>query len=240
MFSQYDAVQTALTKEIAIIQGPPGTGKTYVGLKVAQILLDNRQVWTQNIDPKPMLVVCYTNHALDQFLVEMAKFCPKEFVRIGSRCKNEFLEPYNLKKIRLLMRSEKKVRLDIRNSIKDCSRELSDLRERVERKSAILEATTKGIIGEKALRMDIPEKHYKSLLEKDFDVTGRPNSIMMYWLTEGMLMKSDDNGEEDGCESLEKKVMQKILEATELKKDPSFERREIHCLHPKKKAQMYR
>ncbi|PVD21344.1 hypothetical protein C0Q70_19517 [Pomacea canaliculata] len=238
--SQYDAVQTALTKEIAIIQGSPGTGKTYVGLKVAQILLDNRQVWTQNIDPKPMLVVCYTNHALDQFLAQMTEFCPNGIVRVGSRCTKEFLEQYNLKKIRLVMRSEKKVRLDIHNSIKDCSREQSVLRERVERLSATLEATTKGIIGEKALKMEMPEQHCKSLLEKDFHVTGRPNSIMMYWLTEGMLMKSDDKGEKDGCESLEKKVMQKILEAAELKQDPSFERSEIYCLHPKKKAQMYR
>ena len=32
--SQYEALQTALTKEVAVIQGPPGTGKTFLGLKV--------------------------------------------------------------------------------------------------------------------------------------------------------------------------------------------------------------
>ena len=35
--SQLRAVQTALTRRIAIIQGPPGTGKTYIGLKVVQV-----------------------------------------------------------------------------------------------------------------------------------------------------------------------------------------------------------
>lgn len=40
-------------------------GKTYVGLKIARALLDNHQAWSSG---RPMLVVCYTNHALDQFL----------------------------------------------------------------------------------------------------------------------------------------------------------------------------
>lgn len=41
-------------------------GKTYVGLKIAQALLNNQDLWKE--DNTPMLVVCYTNHALDQFL----------------------------------------------------------------------------------------------------------------------------------------------------------------------------
>ena len=44
------------------------SGKTYVGLKIAQALLTNRNVWNDVDDQSPMLVVCYTNHALDQFL----------------------------------------------------------------------------------------------------------------------------------------------------------------------------
>ena len=35
--SQLRAVQTALTRRLAIIQGPPGTGKTHIGLKVVQV-----------------------------------------------------------------------------------------------------------------------------------------------------------------------------------------------------------
>lgn len=66
------------------------SGKTYVGLKIAQALLTNKELWNDPINVRymddddlddddleldlnvggeaPMLVVCYTNHALDQFL----------------------------------------------------------------------------------------------------------------------------------------------------------------------------
>ena len=65
--SQLEAMKMALTQKVSVIQGPPGTGKTYIGMKIVQALLINRHVW----DParnSPLLVVCYTNHALDQFL----------------------------------------------------------------------------------------------------------------------------------------------------------------------------
>jgi superfamily II DNA or RNA helicase len=66
--SQYRACQLALTSRFALIQGPPGTGKTYVGLKIAQALLDNQELWSGE-DKSPILMVSYTNHALDQFLM---------------------------------------------------------------------------------------------------------------------------------------------------------------------------
>ncbi|XP_009952265.1 PREDICTED: NFX1-type zinc finger-containing protein 1-like [Leptosomus discolor] len=66
--SQMQALSLALTKELAIIQGPPGTGKTYVGLKIVQALLTNKHVWQSTVQKSPILIVCYTNHALDQFL----------------------------------------------------------------------------------------------------------------------------------------------------------------------------
>ena len=100
--SQFNALKMALSQEISIIQGPPGTGKTFIGLKIVQALLLNRSVW----DPcnnSPILVVCYTNHALDQFLEKILKIqsrtdCPK-VVRIGGRCKNEQLKPCTLANI---------------------------------------------------------------------------------------------------------------------------------------------
>jgi len=66
--SQLRAFQLALTKKFAIIQGPPGTGKTYVGLKIARVLLDTASLWEDEEDRSPILMVSYTNHALDQFL----------------------------------------------------------------------------------------------------------------------------------------------------------------------------
>ena len=66
--SQMCAFKLALTKEFAVIQGPPGTGKTYVGLKIAQALLQNTSFWLKRGERSPILMVSYTNHALDQFL----------------------------------------------------------------------------------------------------------------------------------------------------------------------------
>lgn len=58
----------ALTKRFAVIQGPPGTGKTYVGLKIARVLLQSASLWQNGEEHSPILMVSYTNHALDEFL----------------------------------------------------------------------------------------------------------------------------------------------------------------------------
>jgi len=97
--SQLTAVQMALTQELSLIQGPPGTGKTYIGLKIVEVLLQNKQTWDQNMT-SPILVVCYTNHALDQFLEGILKFDNKaNIIRIGGRSKCKEMEPYMLRKI---------------------------------------------------------------------------------------------------------------------------------------------
>ena len=90
--SQLEALKTALTQELAVIQGPPGTGKTFIGIKIAETYLKNRHVW----DPQrasPIFVVCYTNHALDQFLEGIQHIKGFEttpnIIRIGGRCKSE-------------------------------------------------------------------------------------------------------------------------------------------------------
>ena len=110
--SQRKAFISALTDEFVIIQGPPGTGKTYIGLQIAKTLLRNRRAWqkTQQKEdenlPKnikaSMLIVCYSNHALDQFLQEIAFFFPtdkrrEEIVRFVSQCKNPVTERFLIK-----------------------------------------------------------------------------------------------------------------------------------------------
>ena len=60
-------------------------------------LLENRNQWDPD-KTSPMLMVCYTNHALDQFLEKVLEFLPKrEIIRVGGRCKSEQLEECNLK-----------------------------------------------------------------------------------------------------------------------------------------------
>nr|XP_020660108.1 NFX1-type zinc finger-containing protein 1-like [Pogona vitticeps] len=96
--SQISALRMALSTEFALIQGPPGTGKTFIGLKLLEVLLDNQALWNQ--DRTPCLVVCYTNHALDQFLEGILEFLPSGVVRIGGRSKNEKVMTCSLKNCR--------------------------------------------------------------------------------------------------------------------------------------------
>ena len=102
--SQLAAIKMALTQEIAVIQGPPGTGKTYIGYKIVQTLLQNRHIWDPN-STSPILVMCYTNHALDQFLEGIIHHkidndrTPK-IVRIGGRSQSEEIQKFNLKNVR--------------------------------------------------------------------------------------------------------------------------------------------
>ena len=96
--SQLEALRTAITTEFSVIQGPPGTGKTYVGAKIVRCLLENQNAWNPERN-SPMLMVCYTNHALDQFLEKVLEFLPsRKIIRVGGRSRSEKLEACNLKK----------------------------------------------------------------------------------------------------------------------------------------------
>ncbi|KAL4705941.1 hypothetical protein ACJJTC_017523 [Scirpophaga incertulas] len=92
--SQMEAYKFALTKEFSVIQGPPGTGKTFIGIKIASTLLRNL-----SLEGTPMLIICYTNHALDQFL-EGILGVTKNVVRLGSQSKSKILESYTLHNLR--------------------------------------------------------------------------------------------------------------------------------------------
>lgn len=110
---QYEAFRAALTKEFCIIQGPPGTGKTYLGLKIVETLIRNSEAWH---DDSPILVICYTNHALDQFL-EGVKKTTKSMIRVGGQSKSSELEEFNIKAIRSGFSLFTKEKYDERNMI---------------------------------------------------------------------------------------------------------------------------
>lgn len=61
-------------------------------MKIVYTLLENKLHWKKF---GPIVVVCLTNHALDQFLEGILK-CTKSVVRVGSRSKSETLQPYAL------------------------------------------------------------------------------------------------------------------------------------------------
>ncbi|XP_069160407.1 NFX1-type zinc finger-containing protein 1-like isoform X2 [Procambarus clarkii] len=104
--SQRRALHSALVRKLAIIQGPPGTGKTFVGLKITQVLLHNSQEWKNENQPSPILVVCFTNHALDQFLEGMSQYTDN-IVRVGSRTKSEIIARFQINQLAKNLRSRR-------------------------------------------------------------------------------------------------------------------------------------
>ncbi|KAF9378427.1 hypothetical protein CPB97_009588 [Podila verticillata] len=91
--TQATALVDTLRREVALINGPPGTGKTWIGIALMDVLLANKA----QSDCGPILCICYTNHALDQFLEHLLDKDIPNVVRVGARSKSERLEKYNLK-----------------------------------------------------------------------------------------------------------------------------------------------
>ncbi|KAF9042774.1 P-loop containing nucleoside triphosphate hydrolase protein [Hymenopellis radicata] len=77
--AQAKSLLSGLTQKLSIIQGPPGTGKSFIGALLAKFICD--------FSDQIILVVCYTNHALDQFLEELLDVgIPEhEMVRLGGK-----------------------------------------------------------------------------------------------------------------------------------------------------------
>lgn len=97
---QYEAFKMALTKELAIIQGPPGTGKTFIGLMIVETIIKNMYSKFSEFSTlkKPITVVCYTNHALDQFMEGIIQFTTN-VARIGGQTKSQAMKNYTLKNL---------------------------------------------------------------------------------------------------------------------------------------------
>uniref|UniRef100_A0A665VRZ3 Zinc finger, NFX1-type containing 1 n=1 Tax=Echeneis naucrates TaxID=173247 RepID=A0A665VRZ3_ECHNA len=197
--SQMKALKLALTNELAIIQGPPGTGKTYVGLKIAQALLTNQDIWRAG--SAPILVVCYTNHALDQFLEGIHKFLRNGIVRVGGRSNSEILKRFTLNE---LTRSH-----TFRATL---PQHLRAAYNRIESQSWRLECSLKGVLRESVLRRFISNEHWDSLNSPLVPVgfeTWNENrsSLIMDWLGLGSTVflqrETEDPDRNEGEEPME-------------------------------------
>lgn len=131
--SQHQAFKSALTNKFAVIQGPPGTGKTFLALKITEVLLNNKVS-----GDSPIVVICYTNHALDQFLEGILKYT-QNLIRIGSQSKNESLTKFNLNEIRkiekfrrtsyasILYRQTIREKIEIQESLESITSKIEEL-----------------------------------------------------------------------------------------------------------------
>ncbi|XP_053309484.1 NFX1-type zinc finger-containing protein 1 [Spea bombifrons] len=190
--SQMEALRLALTKELAIIQGPPGTGKTYVGLKIAQALLTNSDVWQIDGRENPVLVVCYTNHALDQFLEGIHRFLGKGIVRVGGRSNSEILKQFTLRELRGGGEYRRKRPLHLHRAYGDLYSQMKVSEQKLEEGGQILQCSTSGIIRETHLQKYIDIHHWDSLhyVLDDSDYFASPKqgkrSVIVEWLGLGI------------------------------------------------------
>jgi AAA domain len=86
------ALRDCLTRELAFTQGPPGTGKTFLGIALTRVLLASRS----NMNHKPILVICLTNHALDSFLGALLDVGITKIARIGRGSREEWTKKLEL------------------------------------------------------------------------------------------------------------------------------------------------
>ncbi|KAK5727064.1 hypothetical protein LTR15_002956 [Elasticomyces elasticus] len=77
--SQLLSLLAGLRQCVSLIQGPPGTGKSFIGALLAKALHDRTK--------EKILVICYTNHALDQFLEDLLDIGidQSRMVRLGAK-----------------------------------------------------------------------------------------------------------------------------------------------------------
>ncbi|XP_046848078.1 NFX1-type zinc finger-containing protein 1-like [Xenia sp. Carnegie-2017] len=152
--SQRIALTHVLKNRIGIIQGPPGCGKTFIGVKIVQLLL--------SLSPKlekPILLLTYKSHALDEFLKHMLEFCDiNDIVRIGSRSKEPKLESCNLKNFR----NESTYDSATNAMIKMTSDEINNIEEKIKEISKELERNS--YITQSSLVDEMKEEQLKSFI----------------------------------------------------------------------------
>ena len=77
----------------------------YPPTQIAKILLHNQNAWSANGKSGPILVVCYTNHALDQFLEGILEDHPEGIIRVGGRSQSEKIQELSLSKLKKVTKS---------------------------------------------------------------------------------------------------------------------------------------
>lgn len=207
--SQYRAVQNALSREFAIIQGPPGTGKTYIGLKVVKALLHNRSLWNtdraQGVeDNRPLLVVCYTNHALDQFLEGILSFFKGDILRLGSRSSSELMKQLNINNMRMTMRKRREVPREVHLARMRTKHEMKALQDEINKISERMEMAKRELLHEDTLQLVMGnfysrlvsgfEFRVREIMRYEFDWNKKKHqSAIVEWLGYGdMLIVGND------------------------------------------------
>ena len=196
--SQVKAFKMALSQQVSILQGPPGTGKTYIGLKIVQALLQNRNVW----DPmgnSPILVVCYTNHALDQFLdgiidVPIKGAQKPKIVRVGGRCKSEKIKECAMANLVYGMKTNREVPGNVYREVRDNRNTMKVLQEEIENQIGAINAMEGKMMTVEDIDNVMDDRHCQQIM---YGLQGVPeHRHLEVWLNLWLLPAYDDGEHE--------------------------------------------
>jgi hypothetical protein len=168
-------------------------GKTFLGVEIIKMLLHNQRVINPDKHANPILIVCYTNHALDQLLVIISDYLKgfSEIVRIGGRSKEERLNCCSLFSFRNYGFKSNVERLKVRSSIK-----------RINNHIKILDDLDRRIFKLVELHPYFSEKMYSSFIRKKCSQRISLTYLFNFWLgideiPEDSLDKKDDEDDEE-------------------------------------------
>ncbi|KAF5018987.1 hypothetical protein F66182_9005 [Fusarium sp. NRRL 66182] len=185
--AQLNSFINGLSRDLALIQGPPGTGKSFLG---ALILLAMLRLTTSRI-----LVLSYTNHALDQFLEDLIDIgvSPDQMVRLGSKStaatRDTLLRAYDGQRRFWLTMEEK----NILNVLREEERELSDELQDCSKKLAGRDTHPADILDYLELSdnftsawfaFQVPDDEGFQMVDANNKVL-RPETVYQYWLRDG-------------------------------------------------------
>lgn len=186
-----------------------GTGKTYIGLRIVEVLLTNTSQW-------PILIVCYTNHALDQFLEGILKFCGSiELVRIGGRSQSPALEKHNLSSIKSDMKSKREVPTHIHKGRSESIYRLKAIQEEISNLEKNIEHITDTILGYElgeVIRRLNPAHHGQLVTGRSF------NEGILNWLGYAMPTETyqQENNENNIDGDIDIELAQEVCEEQEM------------------------
>lgn len=118
----------------------------------------------------PILIVCYTNHALDQFLEGMLKFTQK-IVRVGGQSRSEVLKNYNLRGRNNLAQLRSCTDYHISSTMSSVRKAIKTCREEIDRINQIKKSVglPLGILTVSVLNKAMNE-NYRNLFKTDDDL----------------------------------------------------------------------
>ncbi|KAF9581056.1 hypothetical protein BGW38_002064 [Lunasporangiospora selenospora] len=208
--TQAEALVESLCREVALISGPPGTGKTKIGVDIMRVLLRNRE----EMNCGPILCICYTNYALDQFLEHLLAIGETNIVRIGSRSKSEKLESYSLHN-----RKQSTQSYFARRAVAIASQRINEYQEKIKHVEEEIKAPRLPWIAvEEFLSNSYPEIYRRLLngppLSQDHPSLYRDSAIFNHWIN-GVDIGDRIKANNDNRERL-RKLRFRVLDMDEL------------------------